>query len=96
MYGLTPWSDGIFFEELLICFNLSMTFVMIISDFGGQIHIFLSKYAYFAENVTFDPRGAYVWTYPLVRWYFFRRTIDMLQFQYDFCYDFLRLRGSNW
>ena len=55
MYGLTPWSDGIFFEELLICFNLSMTFVMIISDIGGQIHIFLSKYAYFAENVTFDP-----------------------------------------
>ena len=34
-----------------------MTFVMIISDFGGQIHIFLSKYAYFAENVTFDPPG---------------------------------------
>ena len=34
-----------------------MTFVMIISDFGGKIHIFLSKYAYFAENVTFDPPG---------------------------------------
>ena len=34
-----------------------MTFVMIISDFGGQIHIFLSKYAYFAENVTFDSLG---------------------------------------
>ena len=57
MYGLTPWSDGIFFEELLMCFNLSMTFVMIISDFGGQLHIFLSKYVYFAEKVTFDPPG---------------------------------------
>ena len=57
MYGLTPWSDGIFFEELLMCFNLSMTFVMIISDFGGQIHIFLSKYVYFAKNVRLDPLG---------------------------------------
>ena len=43
-----------------------MTFVMIISDFGGQIHIFLSKYAYFAENVTFDPPG--VLMYGLTPW----------------------------
>jgi len=32
-----------------------MTFAMIIPDFRGQIGTFLSKYAYFAENVTFDP-----------------------------------------
>jgi len=95
MHTLTLRENGIYFEELLICFNFNMTFAMIIKDFRAQIGTFLSKYAYFAENVTFDPRGAYVWTYPLVRWYFFRRTINMLQFQYDFCYDFSRLRGSN-
>jgi hypothetical protein len=38
---------------------------MIIQDIRGQIGTFISKYAYFAENVTFDPPGAYVWTYPL-------------------------------
>ena len=65
MYGLNPWGKGIYFEELLICFNFSMTFAMIIQDIRGQIGTFLSKYAYFAENVTFDPPGAYVWTYPL-------------------------------
>ena len=80
MYGLTPWSDGIFLEELLICFNLSLTFVMIISDFGGQIHIFLSKYAYFAENVTFDPPGCLCMDLPLGVIVFFRRTLTMLQF----------------
>ncbi len=42
------------------------------------------------------PWGAYVWTYPLGRWYLFQRTITMLQFQYDFCYDYSRLHGSNW
>ena len=41
-----------------------MTFVMIISDFGGQIHIFLSKYAYFAENATFDPPGCFCMAFP--------------------------------
>ena len=39
-YPLEWWY---FFEELLICSNLSITFVMIISDFGGQIHIFFNK-----------------------------------------------------
>ena len=48
MYGLTPWSDGIFFEEILLCFNFNMTFAMIIEDLGGQIGTYLSKYAYFA------------------------------------------------
>ncbi len=48
MYGLTPWGDGIYFEELLLCFNLIMTFVMIIQDYMGQTGTFLSKYAYFA------------------------------------------------
>jgi hypothetical protein len=48
MYGLTPWGDGIFFKELLICFNFVMTFVMIIQDCRGQTGTFLSKYAYFA------------------------------------------------
>jgi hypothetical protein len=47
MYGLAPWSDGVFFEELLIRFSFSMTFVVIIQDYAGQISDFLSKYAYF-------------------------------------------------
>ncbi len=47
MYGLTPWSDGIFFEEQLIRFNFSMTYVMIIQDCRGQISDFLSIYSYF-------------------------------------------------
>ena len=42
-----------------------MPFVKIILDVGGQIHIFfLSIYEYFAENITFHPRGAYAWIYP--------------------------------
>ena len=57
MYGLTPWGKGIYFEELLICFNFNMTFAIIIQDIRGRIETFLSKYAYFAENVTFDPPG---------------------------------------
>ena len=40
-----------------LCFNFNKTFAMIIQDIRGQIGTFLSKYAYFAENVTFDPPG---------------------------------------
>ena len=36
---------------------------MIISDFGGQISIFSSKYAYFAKNVTFDPLGVLMYEF---------------------------------
>ena len=75
-----PWGKGIYFEELLICFNFNMTFAMIIQDIRGQIGTFLSKYAYFAENATFDPPGCLCMTYPLEWWYFFRRTINKLQF----------------
>ena len=57
LYGLTPWGNGTYFGEILLCFNFNMTFAMIIQDFGGQIGAFLSKYAYFAKNVTFDPLG---------------------------------------
>ncbi len=37
-YLLVGWY---FFEELFICFNFSMTFVMIFLDCGGQISDFL-------------------------------------------------------
>ena len=40
MYGLTP-GVMVFFQELLIWFNLSMTFVMIIADFGVKFIYFL-------------------------------------------------------
>ena len=60
-WGAYAWTYNLerryFFEKLLLCFNFNKTFAMIIQDIRGQIRTFLSKYAYFAENVTFDPPG---------------------------------------
>ena len=78
MHTLTLRENGIYFEELLICFNFNMTFAMIIQDFRAQIGTFLSKYAYFAENVTFDPPGCLCMDLPPGAMVFFRRTINML------------------
>jgi hypothetical protein len=36
MYGLIPWSDGIFFKEQLIYFNFGKTFVMIFHIAGSN------------------------------------------------------------
>ena len=70
---LPPRGKGIYFEEHLICFNSNMTFAMIIQDIRGQIGTFLSKYAYFAENVTFDPPGCLCMDLPLGVMVFFSK-----------------------
>ena len=88
--GLKWWY---FFEELLICYNLGMPFVMIILDVGGQIHIFFFiNIRIFCRKHHISPPGCLCMDLP---WRLFRITINMLQLQYDFCDDFLRLRGSN-
>jgi len=40
------------------------------------------------------PWGAYVWSYPMGQWYLIWPTINMLQFQYVFCYDYSILWGQ--
>ena len=49
--------QGIYFEQLLICFNFNMTFVINIQYFDVKLTHFLSKNVYFAENVRLDPLG---------------------------------------
>ena len=67
MYRYTPGAM-VFFQELLIWFNLSMTFVMIIA-------VFWVKFVYFyKKNILpkmshLTPWGAYVLTYPLGQWH---------------------------
>ena len=41
MYGLTPLRNGINFEQLLICINFNMTFIINIQYFEGKLTHFL-------------------------------------------------------
>ncbi len=52
-----PLGQGIYFEQLLICFNFNMTSFINIQYFEVKLTHFLSKNVYFAENVSFDPLG---------------------------------------
>ena len=41
MYGLSPMGNGINFEQLLICINFNMTFIINIQYFEGKLTHFL-------------------------------------------------------
>ena len=95
MHGLTPWSDGIFSKNSYYASILIRLLLWLFKISEVKLEHFYQNTHILPKTSHLTPRGAYVWTYPLEWWYFFRRTINMLQFKYDFCYDYFRFRGSN-
>jgi len=80
IYGLTPWGNGIYFEQLSICINFNMTFVINIQYLRSKWYIFCQKMYILHKTSHLTPWGAYVWTYPLGQWYLFWIILNMLQF----------------
>ena len=57
--------QGIYFEQLLICFNFNMTSFINIQYFEVKLTHFCQKMYILPKMSDLTPWGAYVWTYPL-------------------------------
>ena len=66
MYGLSPMGNGINFEQLLICINFNMTFIINIQYFEGKLtHVFVKKYIFYIKRHIWPP---WVIMYELTSW----------------------------
>ena len=94
----SPPGAMIYFEQLFICFDFDMTFLLWLFQTSG------AKLAYFHQNTHILPKtshltpsGCLCMNSPPRAMVFFPRTINILQFtsKYNFCYGYCRFRGSN-